>query len=115
MTNKMDFIDKNILVGGSTNGIGWSSAKQFAERGGNVTLVSRNIDLLKQRVSTLFNNGAQKHFIIPLDFSKPIELEQSLKEFISKNSIDTIEKFYKQEYFNKTLASSNAYTFFANV
>ena len=88
MTNKMDFIDKNILVGGSTNGIGWSSAKQFAERGGNVTLVSRNIDLLKQRVSTLFNNGAQKHLIIPLDFSKPFELEKSLKEFISINSIE---------------------------
>ena len=87
MTNKMDFIDKNILVGGATNGIGWSSAKQFAERGGNVTLASRNIELLKQRVSTLFN-GIQKHYIIPLDFPKPIELEQSLKEFISKNSIE---------------------------
>ena len=84
MTNKMDFTDKNILVGGATNGIGWSSAKQFAERGGNVTLASRNIELLKQRVSKLQNNGIQKHHIIPLDFSKPIELEQSLKEFISK-------------------------------
>lgn len=88
MTNKMDFIEKNILVSGSTNGIGWSSAKQFAERGGNVTLASRNIELLKQRVSKLQNNGVQKHHIIPLDFSKPIELEQSLKEFISKNSIE---------------------------
>ena len=88
MTNKMDFIEKNILVGGATNGIGWSSAKQFAERGGNVTLASRNIELLKQRVSKLQNNGIQKHHIIPLDFSKTIELEQSLKEFISKNSIE---------------------------
>ena len=88
MTNKMDFIDKNILVGGSTNGIGWSSAKKFAERGGNVTLVSRNIELLKQRGSTLFNNGVQKHHILPLDFSKPIKMEKSLKEFISKNSIE---------------------------
>ena len=88
MINKMDFIDKNILVSGSTNGIGWSSAKQFAERGGNVTLVSRNIEFLKQRVSTLFNNGNQKHHILPLDFSKPIELEKSLKDFISKNSIE---------------------------
>ena len=88
MTNKMDFTDKNILVGGATNGIGWSSAKQFAERGGNVTLASRNIELLKQRVSKLQNNGIQKHHIIPLDFSKPIELEQPLKDFISKNSIE---------------------------
>ena len=88
MTNKMDFTDKNILLGGATNGIGWSSAKQFAERGGNVTLASRNIELLKQRVSKLQNNGVQKHYIIPLDFSKPFELEQSLKEFISKNSIE---------------------------
>ena len=84
----MDFTDKNILVGGATNGIGWASAKQFAERGGNVTLVSRNIDLLKQRVSTLQNKGVQKHHIITLDFSKPNELELSLKQFISKNSIE---------------------------
>ena len=28
---------------------------------------------------------------------------EKLRNNISKNSIDTIEKFYKQEYFNKTL------------
>jgi 3-oxoacyl-[acyl-carrier protein] reductase len=87
-TNKLDFKDKNILVGGSNNGIGWASAKQFAERGGNVTLVSRSIDLLKHRLSLLSNNGNQHHNFIPLDFSKPNELEVNLKEFILKNVIE---------------------------
>ena len=88
MANKLDFIDKNIFVGGSTNGIGWASAEQFAKRGGNVTLVSRSKDLLNRRVSSLQNNGNQSHNFIALDFSKPKELEVTLKEFIFQNSID---------------------------
>ena len=35
MNNSFDFKNKNILIGGSTNGIGWASAQLFAENGGN--------------------------------------------------------------------------------
>ena len=61
MKNSYNFINKNIFVGGSSKGIGWESAKLFAEFGGNVTLVSRNIQTLKQKVGELSNNGHQLH------------------------------------------------------
>ena len=36
--NNLSFINKNIFIGGSSNGIGWESAKLFAEYGGNLTI-----------------------------------------------------------------------------
>ena len=87
MKNTYNFKNKNIFAGGSSNGIGWESAKLFADFGGNVTLVSRSTQTLKQRVGELSNNGHQIHNHIVLDFSAPDELELKLKEFISKNSL----------------------------
>ena len=88
MLNQLDFKSKNIFIGGSSNGIGWESAKLFSDFGGNVTLVSRNDKILRQRISELTNNGAQNHNYIVLDFSNPNELELKLKEFVKKNSIN---------------------------
>ena len=88
MLNQLDFKSKNIFIGGSSNGIGWESAKLFSDFGGNVTLVSRNDKILRQRISELTNNGAQNHNYIVLDFSNPNELELKLKEFVNKNSIN---------------------------
>ena len=87
MKNSYNFKNKNIFVGGSSMGIGWESAKLFAEFGGNVTLVSRNTQILKQKVGELSNNGHQLHNYIALDFSKPDELELKIKEFVNKNSL----------------------------
>ena len=88
MKKTYNFINKNIFVGGSTKGIGWESAKLFSDFGGNVTLVSRNDKILRQRISELTNNGTQNHNYIVLDFSNPNELELKLKEFVKKNSIN---------------------------
>tara|TARA_B100000768_G_scaffold153035_1_gene149042 strand:- start:13504 stop:14301 length:798 start_codon:yes stop_codon:yes gene_type:complete len=87
MKNTYNFKNKNIFVGGSSNGIGWESAKLFADFGGNVTLVSRSAQTLKQRVGELSNNGNQTHNHIVLDFSTPNKLELKLKEFVSENSL----------------------------
>ena len=63
-------------------------AKLFSDFGGNVTLVSRNNKILRQKISELTNNGTQNHNYIVLDFSSPNELELKLKEFVKKNSIN---------------------------
>lgn len=88
MKKTYNFINKNIFVGGSSKGIGWESAKLFAEFGGNVTLVSRNVQTLKQKVGELSNNGHQLHNYISLDSSKPDELELELKEFVNNNPLN---------------------------
>lgn len=87
MKNSYNFKNKNIFVGGSSKGIGWESAKLFAKFGGNVTLVSRDTQTLKQKVGELSNNGHQLHNYIALDFSNPDELELKVKEFVNKNSL----------------------------
>lgn len=88
MVNQFDFKNKNIFIGGSTKGIGWASAKMFANRGANITLVSRNIKLLEQKKKELNNNGTQNHSIISLDFSNPEKLSHKLRDFITTNSLE---------------------------
>ena len=86
--NNLSFNNKNIFISGSTNGIGWESAKLFATYGGNLTLVARNKNLLLQRLQELPNNGNQHHQYIVADFSDPENLETILNKFVEKNSIN---------------------------
>lgn len=85
---KLDFINKNILVGGATKGIGWATAQLFAKSGGSVTLISRNIDVLKKRKKELYNDGNQKHHIISLDFMQPDNLFNQLRNYIDNSSLE---------------------------
>ena len=83
-----NFSNKNILVGGSTDGIGWECSKIFASMGGNVIMLSRNLDKLNDRHKSLQNNGTQNHEVLALDYTVPDELEEKLKKFISENNIE---------------------------
>ena len=86
--NNLAFNNKNIFVGGSTNGIGWESAKLFAKHGGNLTLVARNENLLLERLEELPNNGDQLHNYIVADFSNPENLSKKIKEFVLDKAIN---------------------------
>ena len=84
---KFDFSNKNIFVGGATDGIGWECAKLFSNLGANVILVARNSQKLENRKSELFNNGSQNHMILALDYTDPTTLEINLTNFISQNNL----------------------------
>ena len=88
MENNLSFNNKNIFIGGSTNGIGWESAKLFAKYGGNLTLVARNENLLLERLEELPNNGDQHHNYIVADFSNPENLSKKIKEFVLDKAIN---------------------------
>ena len=68
----VDFSNKNIFVGGATDGIGWSCAQSFAELGANVVLVSRNLEKLNSRLAQLTNNVNK--IILCLRWIMPITL-----------------------------------------
>lgn len=70
--------NKNVLVCGSTQGIGKASAIALAAECANVTLLARNEDKLKQVLSELPNNG-QHHTYLVADFQKPNELKEKLE------------------------------------
>ncbi|MDZ4667950.1 MAG: SDR family oxidoreductase [bacterium] len=78
----IDLRGKNALVCGSTKGIGFAIAKQFALLGANVTLMARNGDLLSRVVRDLHASDGQKHDFIVADFSKPEEVKAAIEEKI---------------------------------
>lgn len=63
--------NKNALVCGASKGIGFAIAKQFAESGANVTIVSRSKENIENALKELPNNGEQNHSGIPADFNNP--------------------------------------------
>lgn len=77
----MSLKNKTAVVCGSTQGIGWETAKLLADKGATVVLVARNEDALKKRVNELSSSEGQKHSFIAADFSKPEELRQKLNEW----------------------------------
>jgi len=52
----MDSLKKNVLITGTTSGIGYALAKQFAAKGYGLVLVSRNNDKLKEQKKELEKN-----------------------------------------------------------
>ncbi|MCF8425215.1 MAG: SDR family oxidoreductase [Bacteroidia bacterium] len=75
----MNLKGKNALVCGSTKGIGFEIAKQFAALGANVTLMARNGDLLSRVVRDLPSEDGQKHDFLVADFSKPEQVKEALE------------------------------------
>ena len=76
--------DKNVLVCGSTQGIGKASAIRLAEMGANVVLLARNEEKLKLVKEELNCEIGQQHSYLVADFSNPKELSHCIEEFLSQ-------------------------------
>lgn len=79
----MSLKNKTAVVCGSTQGIGWETAKLLASKGANVVLIARNEDTLKSKVNELSTSEGQYHSFLAVDFSKPEELKQKLEDWTS--------------------------------
>lgn len=79
----LDFSGKTVVVCGSTQGIGFAAANEFAKNNANVVLVARSEEKLKQALAQLSNKGAQKHSYLQADFSQPEQLVSALKNYLS--------------------------------
>lgn len=60
---------KKAIVCGSTQGIGWAIANEFASSGAEVVLVARNEDSLKSAVAKLNKSAGQNHGYVVADFT----------------------------------------------
>ena len=83
-----DFSNRNVLVGGATDGIGWYSAKLFAAHGANLILLGRNDKKLEDRASELSAITSNKIQTLNVDFTKPEELEHKLSQFLLSQSLE---------------------------
>ena len=88
MDMNFDFTSRKILVGGATDGIGWSSAKLFAANGAELILLGRNDKKLEKRVQELSTISSIKTHVLNVDYTKPDELENRLTQFLISNNLD---------------------------
>lgn len=81
----------NVLVCGSSQGIGKAAALKFAAQGDNVILMARSEEKLKQVLAELAADNQQHHQYIVADFSNPQQVKQAIEDFLAAgNEIDVL-------------------------
>ena len=76
------FDNKVVVITGATSGIGEATAKQFAEEGGSVVLLGRNLNKDQKIVSDIVSKGGKAVFM-KCDVSD----EYSVREITEKIAI----------------------------
>lgn len=75
---------KKAIVCGSTQGIGYATAKELALLGAEVILIARSEEKLKEAKKELDTMTKRTHHYIVADFSFPPELRIRVEDFISE-------------------------------
>lgn len=73
----LDLKNRNALIGGGSQGLGFASAMELSLLGANCLLVSRNEENLKKAVDNLDHSLGQKHGYIVADY---LNTQQALAE-----------------------------------
>ncbi len=81
---------KNVLIGGSSRGIGKAIAQQMAESGANVTLMARNEGKLKSIIENLPIQIGQKHDYLLVDFNDFNAYSKTISSFFKNHHIDIL-------------------------
>ena len=82
----MELNGKHAVVCGSTQGIGFETAKLMAKRGAKLTLIARTESKLQDALSQLDSSNGQDHNYLVADFSNPSELKEVIGSFISEGN-----------------------------
>lgn len=82
----LDLTGKRALVCGSTEGIGRAIALELANMGAAVTLMARNKEKLEAVKEALSTNKSQQHDMLVADFDQPNQVENEIKDYISKGN-----------------------------
>lgn len=77
----LSLLNKNALVCGSTQGIGFATAQTLAEMGANVILLARNEEKLQAACAKLATDKGQSHSYLIADFSKSENLLAVLTKY----------------------------------
>lgn len=83
----ISLLNKNAVIGGSTQGIGLAIAKELASAGANCTLLARNEESLKEVVQLLDTSQQQEHRYLVADFAKPEQVKKAINDIVSKKSV----------------------------
>ena len=76
----MELSGKHALICGSTQGIGFETAKLMADRGAKLTLVARTEEKLQKAIAEV--SSSQVHDYLVADFSKPDSLKEVIQNYV---------------------------------
>jgi len=76
----LDLSGRNILVCGSSKGIGKAVAFQLASLGGNITLAARSANKLKEICAQLDTSSGQNHNFLEVDFMDSDDLKSKIDQ-----------------------------------
>jgi len=82
--------NKFAVICGSTQGIGFATAKALAQLGACCILIARNEDALRKAVSELPTSQEQRHDYAVADFSDPSAVQQAIEKIISTHQIEIL-------------------------
>ena len=80
--NRLD--NKNVLITGASSGVGLSIANQCAERGANLVLLARRVDLLEKIQKQLQKKYAVSVQVYKLDVSDTDEIKRVFSQIITE-------------------------------
>ncbi len=83
----LNLTGKTALIGGSTQGIGFASAKALAAMGASCVLVARNEDKLKHAAASLDAVKGQRHEYLVADYSDPEQVRNAVGAYVKDNTI----------------------------
>lgn len=89
----MDFTEKVILITGASSGMGASVAEQFANLGGKLALVGRNLENINITLAKCLTaaNSKKDHLVIKADVTNESDVNRIIEETIRKfNKIDVL-------------------------
>ncbi|MFK5889937.1 MAG: SDR family oxidoreductase [Flavobacteriaceae bacterium] len=87
---KINLIGKKALVGGSSQGLGKAIAKELANCGATVTLVSRNKCKLQKVLLELPTKFQQKHQFLEVDYYKFDAYKKIIQEYFKIHTVDIL-------------------------
>jgi 3-oxoacyl-[acyl-carrier protein] reductase len=83
----LNLFGKNVLVCGSTQGIGKATAMELASLGASVTLLARNQSKLESALSELPSHHSQEHGFVVADFNFPNQVARVIDKLVSEKDI----------------------------
>ena len=82
MINPMDLTNKHIVVTGASDGIGRATCIQASKLGAKVSLIARNIEKMKETLSSMENNA---HAIYSFDLNEIQDIDELITKIVEEH------------------------------
>jgi 3-oxoacyl-[acyl-carrier protein] reductase len=83
----LDLTNKNALVCGASQGLGFATAVELAGLGANIIMASRSTEKLKAAVQQLDVSKGQRHSWLTIDLSEPENVKQTVEAYLAQGNV----------------------------